>query len=313
MFLAVNKLVKKYHQQTVLHGLTFDVHKGEILVVLGPSGCGKSTLLSCLNGFTTVDGGHIYLQGQEITTRPPERRNITTVFQSYSLFPNMTVRQNISYGLKFQRLSRKEKNRRTTKMLQLLQLEDYADAHVQELSGGQQQRVALGRSLVVEPQLLLLDEPFSNLDEKLRLAMRKQLRRIQQQLGTTMIFVTHDQQEAFDLGDRIMLMNAGRIQQLTTGPQLYNNPNNEFALHFIGAVNQLANNEYVRPETIQLRKDKNGTGKIIARKFQGATIVYQLVDHHQVFQVMCLNRGPQLTVGDPVTIDYQVRKLGEKK
>lgn len=312
MFLTIDHLIKRFGQRTILQGLDFDVHPGEILVVLGPSGCGKSTLLSCINGFTPVTAGQVILEGADITKQPPEERDITTVFQSYSLFPHMTVRQNLMFGLKFRRLPKQKKRQQTTDMLDLLQLGGYADAKIQDLSGGQQQRVALGRSLIVAPRLLLLDEPFSNLDEKLRLAMRSELRRIQKELGMTMIFVTHDQQEAFALGDRILLMNQGSIQQLSDGPTLYDNPANAFVLKFIGVANLLGAAQYVRPEAIELTGDDQGAGKIVHRLFQGATVNYQVAYQGQTFEVTCLNQSPVFQVGQRVQLAYRPKLLEAK-
>lgn len=309
MFLEVKDLIKKYNHKTVLNSLSFQVQQNEILVVLGPSGCGKSTLLSCLNGFTTTDGGVVTLLDQDITNLDPESRDITTVFQSYSLFPHMNVIKNLTYGLKFQKLSRQEKNEKAKKMLHLLQLDDYANSKIQDLSGGQQQRVALGRSLIVEPQLLLLDEPFSNLDEKLRLKMRQELRRLQKELNITMIFVTHDQQEAFAIGDRILVMDQGQIQQISNGEELYSHPKNEFVLKFIGDSNQLADNEYIRPEKIELTKNQTGDGTITNVIFQGATIDYELAYHDKNYQVTSLNRGEEFKIGDHVDVAYSTDKM----
>lgn len=312
MFFEVKDLNKKYHQHEVIHRLSFTLDKGEILVVLGPSGCGKSTLLSCINGFEKVNGGLIMLQQQNITKLPPEERSISTVFQTYSLFPNMTVRQNLAYGLKFQKLAKYQRNRWVSKMINLLQLESIANMSVTEISGGQQQRVALGRSLIVRPKLLLLDEPFSNLDANLRLHLRKELRRIQQQLKMTMIFVTHDQQEAFALGDRILLMNNGRLQQLATGTEIYDNPANQFVLNFVGKANQLGHGRYIRPENIMLKRDPHGDGIITQSVFQGPTIDYQVKLHDNLYQVTCLNWGHQFTVNERVTIDYYEKELGKE-
>lgn len=311
MFLEVRDLSKKYQQKMILHHLSFNVTAGEMLVVLGPSGCGKSTLLSCLNGFTDVTAGTILLAGQAITDVAPERRNITTVFQSYSLFPHMNVLQNLMYGLKFKKISKKQARWKALDMLDLLQMSEYANSPIQDLSGGQQQRIALGRSLIVAPKLLLLDEPFSNLDEKLRLSMRLELRRLQKKLGITMIFVTHDQQEAFAIADRILVMADGKIQQLATGTQLYQNPKNTFVLTFIGMANHLSKQTYVRPEGIQLTRDPKGHGVIKQKVFQGATTNYQVLDQKQTFWVTCLNSIQQFELGDQVTLTYQVQKMGE--
>lgn len=302
MFLDVKNLTKKYGHKTVLHSLSFQVKRNRILVVLGPSGCGKSTLLSCLNGFTKVDGGTIKLADQDITNVTPEDRDITTVFQSYSLFPHMNVTKNLTYGLKFKHLSRAEKKAKVKRMLHLLQLDEFADARVQDLSGGQQQRVALGRSLIVEPKLLLLDEPFSNLDEKLRLKMRHELRRLQSELNITMVFVTHDQQEAFAIGDEILVMDQGKIQQISTGEGLYAHPQNDFVLKFIGDSNRLSNSKYVRPEQIKMVADETGIGTVQSVVFQGATIDYWITYQRRLLKVTKLNRGKQFQVGDRVSI-----------
>lgn len=311
MFLEVQDLSKKYQDKTILHHLSFSVDAGEMLVVLGPSGCGKSTLLSCLNGFTEVSGGDVLLAGQSIVETAPEQRNITTVFQSYSLFPHMNVLQNLMYGLKFQKISKKQARLKALDMLDLLQMSEYANSSIQALSGGQQQRIALGRSLIVAPKLLLLDEPFSNLDEKLRLSMRLELRRLQKQLGMTMIFVTHDQQEAFAIADRILVMKNGQIQQLASGAELYQAPKNDFVLTFIGTANHLSPKTYVRPEQIQLRLDVKGPGVIQQKIFQGATIDYQVLVAQRRFWVTCLNQGPMLHLGDRVALTYQVQKMGD--
>ncbi|KRL67481.1 ABC transporter ATP-binding protein [Companilactobacillus versmoldensis] len=313
MFLSVHDLTKKYQNKTVLHSLSFDVQKNEILVVLGPSGCGKSTLLSCLNGFTKIDQGDIKLDNQDITEVLPENRDITTVFQSYNLFPHMNVLKNLMYGLKFQKISHADARKKALQMLKLLQMEPYADSRIQELSGGQQQRIALGRGLIVEPKLLLLDEPFSNLDEKLRLKMRQELRRLQKELNMTMIFVTHDQQEAFAIGDRILLMDKGHIQQISSGKELYTNPKNTFVLKFIGETNILSDDDYVRPENIHLTKSNDGQGIVEKVFFQGSTIDYRIKYNGQEFQVTCLNNGKIFAVGQRVRVDYKIAQLGEPK
>ncbi|WP_125713083.1 ABC transporter ATP-binding protein [Companilactobacillus kedongensis] len=312
MFLEVKNLTKKYSSKTVLHSLSFGVDQNKILVVLGPSGCGKSTLLSCLNGFITVDEGAVLLDGKDITKLAPEERDITTVFQSYSLFPHMNVMQNLMYGLKFKKMSRNDARKKTLKMLHLLQMDEFANTKIQDLSGGQQQRIALGRSLIVEPKLLLLDEPFSNLDEKLRLTMRHELRQIQKELNMTMVFVTHDQQEAFSIGDQILVMDQGQIQQIDTGQGLYSTPKNHFVLKFIGDSNLLDNGDYIRPEDIVITDDPNGDGVIEQMDFQGSTINYLINYNKHVFHVTCLNRMEPLRVGTRVDVQYKVSKLEER-
>lgn len=312
MFLKVQGLTKAYQKQTILHQLSFSVAQGEMLVVLGPSGCGKSTLLSCLNGFAKVDSGSVELMGQSITNALPEDRDITTVFQSYSLFPHMNVLQNLMYGLKFKKMKKKEAQAKADEMLELLQMESFRQTPIQSLSGGQQQRVALGRSLIVAPKLLLLDEPFSNLDEKLRLSMRLELRRLQKELGITMVFVTHDQKEAFAIADRILVMDHGRIQQIDAGPKLYQQPQNPFVLTFIGEANSVSDQTYVRPECIQLTKDPTGMGTVIQQVFQGATIDYQVATAQQKFWVTTLNVVEPFAVGDRVSLHYTVQKMEEK-
>ncbi|MCH4009273.1 ABC transporter ATP-binding protein [Companilactobacillus sp.] len=309
MFLEVENLTKKYSKTTVLHSLSFGVEQNKILVVLGPSGCGKSTLLSCLNGFTDVDAGTVKLDQTDITNLTPEDRDITTVFQSYSLFPNMNVLQNLMYGLKFKKIKRAQAKDKALKMLHLLQMDEFAESRIQDLSGGQQQRIALGRSLIVEPKLLLLDEPFSNLDEKLRLTMRQELRRIQEELNITMVFVTHDQQEAFSIGDSILVMDHGRIQQITTGEELYSHPNNLFVLKFIGESNLLDDGQYIRPENIQLQKNESGSGIITDVNFQGSTIDYTIKYQEHNFQVTCLNQGQPFNIGEHVDVKYQISQL----
>lgn len=309
MFLSVQQLNKSYGDTKILKDISFTLPQGEMLVVLGPSGCGKSTLLSCLNGFEKVNSGNILLADEEITEIPPEERDITTVFQSYSLFPHLNVLENLMYGLKFKKIKKGEARKKAEEMLALLRLSDYAESKIQDLSGGQQQRVALGRSLIVEPKLLLLDEPLSNLDEKLRISLRAEIRRLQKELGMTMVFVTHDQQEAFAIADQILLMNQGEIQQIAAGEELYNHPQNPFALTFIGENNLLSQQQYVRPEQIQLVADKEGEGEIIQQRFQGATIDYEVLVQGNKLIVTTLNNGSYYSIGQRVRVNYQSQKI----
>ncbi|MEV0890543.1 ABC transporter ATP-binding protein [Promicromonospora sp. NPDC050262] len=215
------------------------IEAGEFLSVLGPSGCGKSTLLSVLAGFVTPTSGTVAIDGQDVTHVAPNRRETGLVFQSYALFPHMTVRRNLEYGLRTRRVPRDERAERVRDALRLVDLADYADRYPQQLSGGQQQRVAIARALVTRPRVLLLDEPLSNLDAKLRRQMRHELRELQREVGTTTVFVTHDQAEALALSDRVALLAHGDLEQLGTPEDLYRTPRTRFAADFVGAANLL--------------------------------------------------------------------------
>lgn len=315
MFLEVKKLTKKFDERTVLDRLSFTVEQGELLCVLGPSGCGKSTLLRCLNGFEELDHGQIFLEERDITEELPEERNVTTVFQNYSLFPHMDVLHNVMYGLKFQKVAKKEAAKRSEEMLELLQLKGYGAKRIMELSGGEQQRVALGRSLIVNPKLLLLDEPLSNLDEKLRVTLREELRTILKRLDMTGIFVTHDQKEAFAIGDKILLLNQGKIQQFSDGITLYEHPQNQFVLDFIGEKNQVSPAEYVRPERVILEKDAHGEGKVEKVVFQGETWEYYIRTNDYYWRALALNRSREAgyQVGDRVKLTVQMQELVSSK
>lgn len=315
MFLEVKELTKKFDERTVLDRLSFTVEQGELLCVLGPSGCGKSTLLRCLNGFEELDHGQIFLEERDITEELPEERNVTTVFQNYSLFPHMDVLHNVMYGLKFQKVAKKEAAKRSEEMLELLQLKGYGAKRIMELSGGEQQRVALGRSLIVNPKLLLLDEPLSNLDEKLRVTLREELRTILKRLDMTGIFVTHDQKEAFAIGDKILLLNQGKIQQFSDGITLYEHPQNQFVLDFIGEKNQVSPAEYVRPERVILEKDAHGEGKVEKVVFQGETWEYYIRTNDYYWRALALNRSREAgyQVGDRVKLTVQMQELVSSK
>ena len=234
MFLELNHLSKSFGGKNVVRDLSLGLDQGELLCILGPSGCGKTTTLNMVGGFLTQDGGSILLDGQDLTRLPPERRPVSTVFQSYGLFPHMTALQNVCYGLKFRSLSREEARRRGMSYLELVGLADRAQSRIHALSGGQQQRVALARSLAVEPKLCLLDEPFSNLDAALRTKMRHELKRLQKELGITMVFVTHDQEEALVLSDRIAVMEDGVLAQLAPPEELYRAPASPSVARFLG-------------------------------------------------------------------------------
>ena len=220
-------------------GLTLDVQKGSFTTLLGPSGCGKTTTLRMLAGFHDPDAGEILIGGRGQKGIPPHRRNVSIVFQDYALFPHMTVLGNVGYGLRLKRVTVAERRRRVERVLDFLDLTRLAGRHPHELSGGQQQRVALGRSIVMEPEVLLMDEPLSNLDAKLRLRVRAELKQIQRQLGITTIYVTHDQDEALSLSDRVAVMDGGRLQQYSDPWELYHAPANRFVADFVGQANFL--------------------------------------------------------------------------
>ena len=232
-FLALEKINKSYGSRRVVRDLDLGLDRGGLLCVLGPSGCGKTTTLHMIGGFLAPDSGRILLDGEDITRLPPERRPVSTVFQSYGLFAHMNVAQNVAYGLKFRRMRRTAALGKAAEYLRLVGLDGYASARVGELSGGQQQRVALARALVVEPKICLLDEPLSNLDAALRIRMRTELKRLQRDLGITMLFVTHDQEEAAVLADRIAVMNDGAILQEGPPRELYAHPADGFVASFL--------------------------------------------------------------------------------
>ncbi|MEU4225563.1 ABC transporter ATP-binding protein [Nonomuraea sp. NPDC026600] len=235
----IEGLVAGYEGARVLDLEGLSIRKGEFLSILGPSGCGKTTLLNCVAGFVQPTAGRIVIDGTDVTDRPPYRRGLGMVFQNYALFPHMTVAGNVAYGLRIRRLDRAERDERVREALRLVGLEGYADRRPRQLSGGQQQRVALARALAIRPAVLLLDEPLSNLDAKLRAEMRVELRAIQRRIGTTMVFVTHDQEEALALSDRVAVMNGGRIEQLGSPDEVYRRPATRFVAQFIGAANVL--------------------------------------------------------------------------
>ncbi len=235
--LSIQNVVKKFGDFTALGGVSLEVPRGEFFTLLGPSGCGKTTLLRIIAGLEVPTEGRIVLMGQDITPLPANRRPVNTVFQSYALFPHLSVRENISFGLKSRRMSQAEVERRVRYGLEMLQLERFAERLPHQLSGGQRQRVALARALVNEPQVLLLDEPMSALDAKLRAEVQVQLRRLQQQLGLTFILVTHDQDEAMAVSDRIALMRMGQLEQVGTPDEVYERPRTRYAAEFLGAAN----------------------------------------------------------------------------
>ncbi|WP_294560946.1 ABC transporter ATP-binding protein [uncultured Traorella sp.] len=235
--IKIEKALKKYGDHTVISSLDLDIRDGELFTLLGPSGCGKTTLLRMIAGFNSIEGGDFYFNDQRINDMEPSMRNIGMVFQNYAIFPHMSVRQNVEFGLKQRKMDRKEITERADRFLKLMQIEEYADRMPENLSGGQQQRIALARALVIEPDVLLMDEPLSNLDAKLRLEMREVIRTIQKNVGITTVYVTHDQEEAMAISDTIAVMNHGVLQQIASPKEIYHRPSNVFVATFIGRVN----------------------------------------------------------------------------
>ncbi len=233
-------LSRRYGTVVALDGLDLTVHPGELVALLGPSGCGKTTTLRLLAGLEDADRGHITVGGKDITHLPASKRDMGMVFQAYSLFPHMTVRQNVAFGLRLRRVAAAQRDKHAMEMLDLVGLSTQADRYPHQISGGQQQRVALARALAIEPQVLLLDEPLSALDAKVRAQLRDQIRRIQLEVGITTLFVTHDQEEALAIADRVGVMREGRIEQLAPPTDVYSRPATSFVAEFVGLSNRLA-------------------------------------------------------------------------
>lgn len=238
--LELKNLTQQFGKQTALDGLNLSIDRGELVSLLGPSGCGKTTTIRLIAGFLQPSRGSIWISGRDVTALPPEQRNIGMVFQSYALFPHLNVFENVAFGLKAAKAPREQLESRVRRALELVNLPNYEKRPVFELSGGEQQRVAIARAIVIEPQILLLDEPLSNLDASLRERTRKQLRELITSLGMTTLFVTHDQEEAFALSDRIVLLSKGQCQQVGTARELYDHPANEFVASFVGKSNIFA-------------------------------------------------------------------------
>ncbi len=235
--IKIRNAVKAYGDNVVIPDLSLEIKDGEFFTLLGPSGCGKTTLLRMIAGFNTIEGGDFYFGDKRINDINPDKRNIGMVFQNYAIFPHLTVKKNVQFGLTNRKISKEEMEIETEKFMKLMHIEEYADRMPDRLSGGQQQRVALARALVIKPEVLLMDEPLSNLDAKLRVEMRTVIKQIQREVGITNVYVTHDQEEAMAVSDRIAVMNFGEIQQIGTPKDIYQRPANLFVANFIGRTN----------------------------------------------------------------------------
>jgi len=288
-FLALDKLTKHFGSHVAVDCLSLEVEKGEFVSLLGPSGCGKTTTLQMIAGFVEPSGGEIRLAGRDLLAVKPARRGLGIVFQSYALFPHMTVAENVSFGLEMQGVATAERTKRVAETLALVGLATFAGRFPRQLSGGQQQRVALARALVIRPQILLLDEPLSNLDAKLREEMQIELRQIQRSVGTTTILVTHDQGEAMALSDRIVVMNHGRAEQIGPPHEAYERPATPFVAGFLGKTN-LVKGTTVRPERIAFAT-AGLAGTVKTRIFQGNHWLYQVDTAEGLVTVIRQNTG----------------------
>ena len=272
----IRDAVKRYGDFTALNGVSLNIKEGEFFTLLGPSGCGKTTLLRMIAGFNSIEGGDFYFGEKRINDVPAHKRDIGMVFQNYAIFPHLTVKENVAYGLKARKVGKQEMETRVSEALELVQISHLADRKPNELSGGQQQRVALARAFVIEPSVLLMDEPLSNLDAKLRVQMRTVIKKLQRRLGITTIYVTHDQEEALAISDRIAVMKDGNIMQIGTPNEIYAKPQNPFVAGFIGVSNFLDcevrdGRTVVQDEItvdIPLRKAFSGKAKLSARPEQ---------------------------------------------
>ena len=308
-YLELRNVTKRFGPVVALDDVTFELEQGEFFSMLGPSGCGKTTALRIVAGFESPDEGAVLVDGKDLTSTPPNRRDMGMVFQAYSLFPNMTARQNVEFGLRIRKRSSDQRAKRAGELLELVGLSVQGDRYPYQMSGGQQQRVALARALAIEPKVLLMDEPLSALDARVRVSLREEIRRIQTELGITALYVTHDQEEALSISDRVAVMSAGRSEQVAAPAQIYGEPATPFVAEFVGTMNRLeatvedgssgavtwsgerlvvdaargrSNGDrvlvLVRPESITLGASESGTGpagslsgQVAASVFLGAT------------------------------------------
>lgn len=321
-FLSIQNIKKVFDDQTALRGVSLDIEKGELISILGPSGCGKTTLLRIIAGLETPTSGRICIDGKDCTDLPPSKRNFGIVFQSYALFPHMTVEQNILFGLNEQKeLSRQERKERCDEVLEMVGLTEHRKKYPSQLSGGQQQRTALARAISLKPAYLLLDEPLSALDAKVRVKLRSEICHIQRKLGITTIMVTHDQEEALTMADRIVVMNNAVVEQVGTPQEIYNHPQTAFVANFIGTMNLYRRHDGtygVRPESISISKEaeiremENWEGKITQVEFRGPlTRVYGCLDNQEPICVdVASDKALSLSLHPEDKIFFHIPKSG---
>lgn len=341
----IKDAVKKYGDFTALNGVNLEIKRGEFFTLLGPSGCGKTTLLRMIAGFNTVDGGEICFDDKVMNQVDAHKRDIGMVFQNYAIFPHLTVAENVAYGLKAKKVAKKEIEKRVEEALELVQIKMLKDRKPNELSGGQQQRVALARAFVIEPGVLLMDEPLSNLDAKLRVQMRTVIKKLQRRLGITTIYVTHDQEEALAISDRIAVMKDGNIMQVGSPEQIYKKPENTFVAGFIGISNLIhcevignnkenatvkINDNYIletrlakeysgkailsaRPEQLYFAKDKGLHGKISISTFLGDFVEYEIeMDNGDTIQLNEYTKDVHSvrSDGEEVYVNFNMEAVG---
>jgi sulfate/thiosulfate transport system ATP-binding protein len=256
--IEARRIVKRFGDFTALDDVSVEVEAGSLTALLGPSGSGKSTLLRVIAGLERPDAGQVWLEGRDVTGVPPQERGVGFVFQHYAAFKHMTVAENVAFGLRIRRRPRAEIKRRVAELLELVQLSRLGSRYPAQLSGGQRQRMGLARALAVDPKVLLLDEPFGALDARVRKELRGWLRRLHDETHTTTVIVTHDQEEAMDVADRVVVMNGGRIEQIAPPRELYDQPANEFVMSFVGPVNRLGD-AFIRPHDVELLLEPNGS------------------------------------------------------
>ena len=324
----IRDAVKRYDDFTALNGVSLDIHEGEFFTLLGPSGCGKTTLLRMIAGFNSIEGGDFFFGEKRINDVAAHKRDIGMVFQNYAIFPHLTVKENVAYGLKARKTPKKEIETRVAEALELVQISHLADRKPNELSGGQQQRVALARAFVIEPSVLLMDEPLSNLDAKLRVQMRTVIKKLQRRLGITTIYVTHDQEEALAISDRIAVMKDGNIMQIGTPSEIYAKPQNPFVAGFIGVSNFLECDVKGEDVSIQgelsfkipVRKHFEGKGQISARPEQlfltdtgmpGKILISTFLGDFIEYEVL-LDNGQSLLVNEYTKDTSTVHEDGER-
>ena len=321
---------------TALDGFDLEIDKGELVALLGPSGCGKTTALRILGGFDLPDAGSVFVDNVDVTRLPPNKRDMGMVFQAYSLFPNMDVRTNVAFGLRMHRQDKRQRVQRADELLELVGLTETADRYPYQLSGGQQQRVAIARALAVEPTVLLLDEPLSALDAQVRTQLRAEIRSLQQRLGITTLFVTHDQSEALSIADRVGVMRDGRLEQVDTPENVYRHPATPFVAEFVGAMNRLPGrigddgdvqvlgqrlkvlnpngaksgatvNALLRPEAFAVVPDSAGPGEVTDRSFLGSAIRLDVtLDSGQKVLVELSSNDTGMALGDRASLKILV-------